>query len=284
MEIFEKGFNFSQDGPGNRLVYHLQGCNMRCKWCSNPEGMKAKAPIITSKDPIPESYCKKGAITNGILNREICTSCLDTECIKEKNSKIYKKSFIMSVEEVFTEIMQSKMMFFNGGGVTFTGGEVLLQYVEVLELLKKLKTEGIHTAIETNASLPVLQEILPFVDFFIMDIKHYNEDKHLEHTGVSLNNVIQNLTLSVLSGRQVLLRIPLIEGVNTEDALGFVNILKDICKPNLQVELLRYHEYGKDKWAMCGYEYRMKDGHVSEKTYTEFRNHFIENGFNIIKT
>jgi len=87
MKIFNKGFNFGQDGPGNRLVYHLQGCNMRCIWCSNPEGM------------------------SGTGGREY------------------------SIQEIFDEIKRSKIMFFSGGGVTFTGGEATVQYAELLALL-----------------------------------------------------------------------------------------------------------------------------------------------------
>ena len=108
MKIFQKGFNFDQDGPGNRLVYHLQGCNMRCIWCSNPEGMSL----------------------NG--------------------GKEY------SVEALLEECLRSRMMFYGGGGVTFTGGEATMQAEELLKLLKGLKAAGIHTAIETNGTSPRL--------------------------------------------------------------------------------------------------------------------------------
>ena len=103
---FQKGFNYSQDGPGNRLVYHLSGCNMFCPWCSNPEGLKRT------------DYSQKHTIN-----------------------------------EIFNEILSCRTMFFDGGGVTFTGGEVSLQAEAVLTLFKMLKKENITTCIETNASL-----------------------------------------------------------------------------------------------------------------------------------
>lgn len=284
MDIFERGFNYSQDGPGNRLVYHLQGCNMRCTWCSNPEGMSSTPPIMTSIESIPTSYCQRGAIKEGVLHRTVCSTCKDEVCVSEKNTKIFKKDVSQSVEKVFAEILSSKMMFFNGGGVTFTGGEVLLQCNEVLELCTLLKKEGIHTAIETNASLPSLPTLLPFIDFFIMDIKHYDEIKHREYTGVSLEPVLENLRQAVRSGRQVLLRIPLINGINTKNVDGFIAILQDFKKENLSIELLCYHEYGKDKWAQCGYEYTMQNGSVSKETYNTFKNRFIDCGFNLINT
>ena len=104
MRIFQKGFNFSQDGPGNRLVYHLSGCNMRCIWCSNPEGMRADAGI---------DY---------------------------------------AVEELLDECIRSRMLFFSGGGVTFTGGEATVQYEELSRLLKMLKKAGIQKGWQVQIS------------------------------------------------------------------------------------------------------------------------------------
>ena len=284
MVIFERGFNYSQDGPGNRLVYHLQGCNMNCKWCSNPEGMSITPPIITSKDYIPSEYCDKNAIQDGKLCRDVCKNCDDKHCIKEKNTKLYVKAYTQSVDEVVSEILSSKMMFFNGGGVTFTGGEVTLQLDEVIELFKKLKDNNIHTALETNATHPSLNKLLPYVDYFIMDLKHYSDEKHIEFTGVPIKNVINNLRDAVLSGRQVLLRIPLIAGINTENPQGFTELLKGLEKENLEIELLKYHEYGKEKWLLCGFEYALENGHITNDTYNNFKNEFIKQGFNIIKT
>ena len=113
MQIFQKGFNFGQDGPGNRLVYHLQGCNMKCIWCSNPEGISVKG------------------------GRNV------------------------SVKELFEECCRSRMMFYGGGGVTFTGGEATLQKEELKELLQVLREAQIHTAIETNGTSVHLPELLP---------------------------------------------------------------------------------------------------------------------------
>ncbi len=257
---------------------------MRCKWCSNPEGMKINAPIIVSNEAIPDIYCANGAIVDGKIERSVCKTCSDFDCLKEKNSKIYTKAISMSENDVIEDILNSKMMFFNGGGVTFTGGEVLLQSTEVLNIVKKLKKEGINTAIETNGSLPVLQDLLPFVDYLMMDLKHYDDSSHTYFTGISLKPILENLKSIVASGRQILLRIPLINGVNTDNVDGFIHILDPLKKENLHVELLRYHEYGKEKWAMCGYEYTMKDGHITEQVYNKFLHRFKESGFTVLHT
>ena len=234
MKILQKGFNYSQDGPGNRLVYHLQGCNFRCKWCSNPESMSA----------------------DGV------------------NVKNY------TVDELFDEVRRSRMMFFDGGGVTFTGGECTLQHKELTELLKKLQAEGINTAIETNASSPQLTDIAENVDYLIADFKHYDTDVHKKWIGVGNEAVKANLEKIFASGRQIHIRIPLINNVNTEPT-GFVNYFKQFDTENAVFEFLAYHEFGKDKWTQ---EYEIKDGFVSDETVAEFKRLFIANGLKVIST
>ena len=234
MKILQKGFNFSQDGPGNRLVYHLQGCNFRCKWCSNPESMDSDG-----------SEAKK-----------------------------------YSVDELFDEVKRSRMMFFDGGGVTFTGGECTLQHEELTELLKKLKDEGINTAIETNASSPHLPEIAEYVDYLIADFKHYDNDIHKKWIGVGNEAVKANLEKIFVSGRQLHIRIPLINNVNT-DPQGFVDYFTQFRTDNAVFEFLPYHEFGKDKWTA---EYEIENGFVSDETVKEFEKIFVSNGLKVVKT
>lgn len=233
MRIFNKGFNFRQDGPGNRLVYHLQGCNMRCIWCSNPEGM--------------EMHGGKDVDTADILD----------ECVR------------------------SKAMFFSGGGVTFTGGEATLQLDELRELLKMLKNEGIHTAIETNATSARLSDILPFVDYLIMDFKHYDSDELCKYTGVGNENIKRNFEENCRSGRQQHIRIPLINGINTDSPEGFADYFSRFDTSNTVFEFLAYHEYGKDKWKT---EYKVKDGFVSKEKISGFTACFEKAGLKVVKT
>ena len=234
MKILQKGFNFSQDGPGNRLVYHLQGCNFRCKWCSNPESM------------------------NG----------------EDENAKNY------TVEELFSEVKRSRMMFFDGGGVTFTGGECTLQHEELNELLKLLRAEGISTAIETNASSPYLPEIAENVDYLIADFKHYDTDAHKKWIGVGNEAVKANLERIFASGRQIHIRIPVIKNIN-DNPQGFVDYFKRFDTSSAVFEFLAYHEYGKDKWTQ---DYEIEDGFVSQETIESFRELFTHNGMNVTKT
>ncbi len=233
MQLFGKGFNFSQDGPGNRLVYHLSGCNMKCIWCSNPQGLQAFAgadyPIANILD----------------------------ECIR------------------------CKPMFFSGGGVTFTGGEATLQYEELLNLLIKLKENEIHTALETNGTSPRLHEISKYIDYLIMDFKHYDNSLLKKYTGMGNEIIKQNFENFCHEGRQLHIRIPLINHINEANPKGFADYFKNHNTENVVFEFLAYHEYGKDKWTE---EYLVKDGFVTTNIIEEFKREFNSNGLKTITT
>ena len=240
MRIFQKGFNFSQDGPGNRLVYHLQGCNLRCPWCSNPEGFD---------------------ISGG---------------------KEY------SVSELLEEAKRSRMMFFENGGVTLTGGEVTMQFNAVKALLAGLHAEGIHTCIETNGISCRLLELFPVLDLLIMDIKHHDPQTHKAVTHASNEPTLQNIRATVALGQPLALRIPLIGGFNASegDAHQFGKLLSDLGVPGkATVELLAYHEYGKDKYRSLGMEYTMTDkARVSREVVRRYTDILESYGLTVIKT
>lgn len=233
MKIFQKGFNFAQDGSGNRLVYHLQGCNMHCLWCSNPEGMN----FLGGKD--------------------------------------------YTIEELLNECKNSRLMFFSGGGVTFTGGEATTQFDELLQLLKLLKKENIHTCIETNGTHPKLTQLLEFVDYLIMDFKHYDSDVLKEYTGIGSETIKDNFEKNCKNLRQQHIRIPLINGVNTDNPEEFCDYFKKFDTSNTVFEFLSYHEYGKEKWQE---EYKVKNGFVSHETLNQFKEAFRKNNLKLIET
>ena len=233
MRIFQKGFNFGQDGPGNRLVYHMQGCNMRCIWCSNPEGMSSHG------------------------GKEV------------------------SPEEILDECIRSRMMFFSGGGVTFTGGEATLWHNELLQTLRLLHEHGIHTAIETNGTDKELSALLEYVDYLIMDFKHYDTEALKKYTGVGNETVKRNFEQICQSARQLHIRIPLINGINTEDPEGFAEYFSKFNTSNTAFEFLAYHEYGKGKWKE---EYKVVDGFISAETLDDFKQCFSKHGLRLIIT
>ena len=233
MKIFFKGFNYSEDGPGNRLVYHLQGCNMKCPWCSNPEGM---------------SFCGGEDFTPA---------------------------------QILSECIRSRAMFFAGGGVTFTGGEATMQWKELTDTLSRLKGAGIHTAIETNGTSPHLPEIQKHVDYLMMDFKHYDKEAFLKYTGVSITTLLQNYEFLCGIDRQLHIRIPLINGINTEKPQGFAEYFASFNTSSVVFEFLPYHEYGKKKWKE---EYQIQNGFVSQPQIAEFQKVFAAYHLKTINT
>lgn len=238
IRYFQKGFNYSQDGPGNRLVYHLQGCNWHCPWCSNPEGM----------DPA-------------------------------------RKAQVSELSAMVQEAVSCVPMMIEGGGVTLTGGEVLLQWEAVTQFLCELRAAGIHTAIESNLSIPRLDCLLPYLCFLMCDCKHHDSATLHRTTGGSLDGLRQNFSALAAHPVPTIVRIPLIHGFNDarQDIEGFIHLFKEL-PGKFSVEILPYHEYGKDKWKKLGLPYQMQDAFVSAQTLQSFEAAFRAAGFTVIHT
>lgn len=239
IKIVKKGFNYSQDGQGNRLVYHLVGCNMHCPWCANPEAM-----------------------------------ALNCDC------EIY------SVEKLVEQAKSCTPVFFDGGGVTLSGGEPTMQIAAVREFLSLLKQNKIDTAIETNATSPTLSTLFPFLDHVIMDFKHYDEKIHRQFTGVSNKTIKNNISFAAENAHDLLIRTPLINGFNAskDDASGFIEFYKTIRFENAKFELLKYHEYGKVKWEKLGLKYKTENGLIEDELLEYFENKYRESGFRVTRT
>ena len=246
VKYFAKGFNYSQDGPGNRLVYHLCGCNMRCPWCANPEGM---------------DYNRKG---NDIKR--------------------------VSIYDLLTEIRSCEPMFYDDGGVTFTGGEATLQMDTLMELMPVLHEEGIGTVIETNATHKNLQKLFPYLQLLIADLKHPDSKRLEQITGVSGETVYENLKKAVHAGVPILIRIPVIHGFNDEDEdmAAFAEFLKGLTRHvginTLKIELLPYHEFGKEKWLKLGMPYKVTDGFVPAERIRRFNEILNQDGISLTHT
>lgn len=287
LRIFQKGWNFRQDGPGNRLVYHLQGCNLHCPWCTNPEGMSAEGSLVVKEAKLTPEVCPRGAVRDHSINRSICAGCVPKECVMLNfNEGIRLSCYSMSVAGIMDEVRGSKHLFHSGGGVTLSGGEPTLQFEPVKLLLEALKKEQVNTAVETNGTHPRLPELFPLIDTLIIDMKHYDKSRAAIFTGADNDTVLSNVNRAAESHGNLCLRITLVPGFNSsaDDMNQFAALLRKLPQKHLSLELLAYHEYGKVKWQQCGLEYKMNGAAAEKDNRAEYEMLFHDAGINIVRT
>ncbi len=258
------------DGPGIRTTVFLKGCPLRCIWCSNPESQKqgreiACFPARCVSCGYCAEVCPKGIVEKqppfGITRREDCDLC--EICVKECCTNA-KKAIGEEYEgsALLREILKDKSFYeSSGGGVTFSGGEPLMQHEFLVEILQECHKNGLHTAIETTgyASPAVIQAVIPHLDLIFMDIKHMDSEKHRALTGVSNEQILENLSFIAANHKNVILRVPVIPGLNDSDE----NIGKTAAfvagKGIKRLELLPYHNLGEVKYGQLGKEYALSD-------------------------
>lgn len=278
------------DGPGIRTVVFFKGCPLKCRWCANPESQNFNIQILRDKEKCTGcrsciSACRFGAVTvkNGVIHTDhslcrLCLSCVHT-C---PTDSLKAKGRIQTVSQILETCLQDKDFYEeSGGGVTLSGGEALMQPDFALSLLKALKGHGIHTAMETTgyASATIFERVTAYTDLLLFDIKHWNDEKHIEGTGVSHRIILKNVKRAISVGKNVLPRLPVIPGYNDspEDAEGFIEILKEIDRKEIQ--LLPFHQFGERKYDMLDREYSYADVPVlHEEDLGDFQQAFIRNG------
>jgi pyruvate formate lyase activating enzyme len=169
----------------------------------------------------------------------------------------------MSVEEVLKEIEKDAVFFSeSSGGVSFSGGEPLLQHEFLLSVLKVCKQRGYHTAVDTTGftSQKILESIIDSVDLFLYDLKTFDDVKHVEYTGVSNRVILENLKFLVQRRKEIIVRIPVIPGVNdTSEELAKIGSFVKELGGIREIQLLPYHQTGIDKYARLGKKYEMPD-------------------------
>jgi len=212
------------DGPGIRTTVFFKGCPLNCWWCHNPESRANEPQLI-------ETFRKLG-------KKEYC--------LKETVGKY------VSVDEVMTEI-KKEMVFYetSGGGVTFSGGEPLMQPEFLLALSDACHAVNIHTCLDTSgySDKQTFQEFIPRIDLFLFDIKTLDKQKHIHFTGVDNTDILSNLLQLDLSGRKYVIRIPVIPGVNNdkESMIQIIEFLRKLTCLFKEIHLLPYHSLAQSK-------------------------------------
>ncbi len=250
--IFDIIRNSFVDGPGVRTTVFLKGCNLKCKWCHNPESQNGNSQMMFYKNKCTGCGKCKEVCHFDLKDCDFCGKC-ELYCPNDAR-KICGKE--MTSEEVLKEVIKDKAFYdTSGGGVTFSGGECMLQIDFLAEILKKCKENGIHTAVDTagNVKWESFEKIMPYTDMFLYDVKLATDELHKKWTGVSNILILENLKhLSNEFAGEIIIRIPVIGGVNDNatEMQKIVDILKDIRYK--EVELLPYHKMGEHKYEALG--------------------------------
>ena len=246
--IFEIQRTSFVDGPGIRTTVFFKGCNLRCKWCHNPE----------SQNPKPQMMYYKNKCVGCGKCIEVCKYKLEScdlcgECVKHcphDARKICGREY--TVDEIFGEVIKDKLFYeTSGGGVTFSGGECMLQNEFLVQILKKCKESGINTAVDTAGDVPwkYFENVIPYIDIFLYDVKAISENLHIEGTGVSNKRILYNLKRISENGRsKIIIRVPVITDFNSTDE-EMKKIADFLSGINIQnVELLSYNPMAKYKY------------------------------------
>lgn len=272
------------DGPGIRTTVFTKGCPLRCLWCHSPESQRREFELgylpvkcigaDICKDACIEA-CPEGAISrdepvkaldgSGIIqkvkiDRSKCKSCLNCAgaCIARA---LYSSGWETTVDEVYNRLMKDRGFFKNGGGVTISGGEAMAQFDFAYNLAKRLKDSGIHICLDTTgfAATKLFEQILPYIDLFLYDIKHMDSDMHRKLTGVGNEQILLNARFLADNGGALQIRVPVIPKLtDKEDNLRrtaeFCASLGESVK---LVQLLPYHKTGRMKYDRLGWRYKL---------------------------
>ena len=260
------------DGPCVRTLVFFKGCPLRCKWCSNPEGLERKYQImfkpttcVSCGSCVPVCPQKIHSISSSgehIIDRSIdcigCGQCVEA-CIPDALKVAGEQ---VPISELLEYVEQDRAFYDqSGGGVTLGGGEVTSQPEAAINLLQACKQEGLHTAIETcgYTKKETILRFAEYVDLFLFDLKHIDPDRHFELTGVRNEMILENLEELIMKRNHVKVRMPMLKGINDSEAeiRGVIEFLKPFREfKNFEgIDLLPYHKLGVNKYVQLGMDY-----------------------------
>ncbi len=280
------------DGAGIRTTVFFKGCPLHCLWCHNPESQRYERELMYYADRCVHcgacaAACPKGAISPDIVtDRTVCDGCgfCTSYCLYNAREQVgYQKD----PEDLIEEILKDAPFYeVSGGGVTLSGGEPLAQDMDYIEeICRRLKRRGYRVDIDTCGHVPYdhFARILPYVDTFLFDVKQMDAEKHKAYTGVSNETILENLKKLSADGACIRLRLPLIAGLNDDDAeiQQICGLLSEILVDG--VHLLPYHTAGSDKYERLGTEDHPVFSAPTQERLEEIRKSILATGISSVK-
>ncbi|ROS13944.1 pyruvate formate lyase activating enzyme [Raoultella sp. BIGb0399] len=280
----------THDGPGIRTVVFLKGCSLGCRWCQNPESRARSADLLYDARLCLDGcdLCQQAApevITrtlDGLIIhrekltdehytrlRECCPTTALSVCGEEK-----------SVAEIMATVLRDKPFYDrSGGGITLSGGEPFMNPELAQQLLQTSHEAGIHTAVETCLHVPwkYIAPSLPWTDLFLADLKHVNEAIFNQWTDGSARRVLDNLQRVAQAGKKIIIRVPLIQGFNADEAA--ITAITDFAADRLQVaeiHFLPYHTLGMNKYQLLNQPYTAPDKPLADPELLAFAQHYAQ--------
>lgn len=270
------------DGTGIRTLIFMKGCPLRCIWCSNPESQRTGPEVMFVRSKCTgcgkcAALCREAAVDDVTfdIDRSRCVKCglCTSKCYAGAKKMTGRQ---VTVREMMELIEKDRIFYTNsGGGVTVGGGEPAMQHGFVEELLKACRESHIHTAIET-CGYGRWQDICGMfdnADQIFFDLKAIDPELHRRLTGVSNELILHNAEQAAVRGKDVIFRIPLIPGcndslTNIEETGAFVGGLSGNGS-NVSIEILPYHDLGRDKYRWLDMDYSLEDTGKPDATQVE---------------
>ena len=283
------------DGDGIRTTVFFKGCPLKCEWCHNPETQRFEKEMQVDREKCTgcgtcASVCPNGAVRMTEDHRpswdpKACTFCGKCENFCPAGSReIVGREY--TVKELTKELMKDQMFYEeSGGGVTFSGGEVMSMDMDfILAMAKELKRQDVTLTIDTCGYVPYerFEKILPYVNTFLYDVKVMDPELHKKYMGTDNKLILENLIRLSQDGARIYIRIPTIKEVNgnEENMKETIAFLKEHDIHPAGVNLLPYHDTGSGKYAKLGMEYKGTDLHAPDKEEMEaFAALFVNAGF-----